>query len=104
MAKIYVGDLGTDGSPTELEEEFSRYGAVRDVWVARNPPGFAFVHMEDYRDAEEAARRLDGRRICGQRVRVEISHGRSRPKPRGFYGQGGPPRDMVVSSAFRRGR
>ena len=32
--------------------------------------GFAFVLMEDPRDAEDAARGLDGSRICGRRVKV----------------------------------
>jgi len=33
------------------------------VWVARNPPGFAFVEFEDPRDAEDAVRGLDGRYV-----------------------------------------
>ena len=32
--------------------------------------GFAFVLMEDPRDAEDAVRALDGGRICGRRVKV----------------------------------
>lgn len=40
--------------------------------------GFAFVEYEDNRDAEDAVRGLDGTRIAGSRVRVEMSHGRSR--------------------------
>ena len=50
-----------------MEDAFAKYGPVRDVWVARRPPGFAFVEMEDSRDAEDAARGLDGTRICGSR-------------------------------------
>ena len=30
----------------DLEDAFSRIGRVRDVWVARKPPGFAFIEME----------------------------------------------------------
>ncbi|KDR21665.1 hypothetical protein L798_03790, partial [Zootermopsis nevadensis] len=62
-------------SKQELEESFSYYGPLRNVWVARNPPGFAFVEYEDPRDAEDAVRGLDGRTICGRRVRVEMSNG-----------------------------
>ncbi|XP_045606079.1 serine/arginine-rich splicing factor 7 isoform X2 [Procambarus clarkii] len=81
--KVYVGDLGSGASKQELEEAFSYYGPLRNVWVARNPPGFAFVEFEDVRDAEDAVRGLDGRTICGRRVRVELSTGKSRSRFRG---------------------
>lgn len=58
--KVYVGDLSPDASEKEIERAFSYYGHLRNVWVARNPPGFAFVEFEDYRDAEDAIRALDG--------------------------------------------
>ena len=51
----------------DLEDSFAKYGPVRNVWVARRPPGFAFVEMEDPRDAEDAVRGLDGTRVCGSR-------------------------------------
>ncbi|KAA0197058.1 hypothetical protein HAZT_HAZT010353 [Hyalella azteca] len=76
--KVYVGDLGSSASKQDLEEVFSQYGRLSSVWVARNPPGFAFVEFDDSRDAEDAVRALDGRSICGRRVRVELSTGRSR--------------------------
>ena len=37
--RVYVGDLGSGGSKPELEREFERYGTLKSVWVARNPPG-----------------------------------------------------------------
>jgi hypothetical protein len=30
------------------------------VWVARKPPGFAFIDFDDKRDAEDALRDIDG--------------------------------------------
>lgn len=52
---------GSSASKQDLEDAFSYYGPIRNVWVARNPPGFAFVEFEDARDAEDAVRGLDGR-------------------------------------------
>ncbi|CAG9818021.1 unnamed protein product [Phaedon cochleariae] len=84
--KVYVGNLGSSASKHEIESAFGKYGPLRNVWVARNPPGFAFVEYEDPRDAEDAVRGLDGTRCCGSRVRVEMSSGRAR---RGGGGGGG---------------
>lgn len=58
--KVYVGNLGSNASKHEIESAFSKYGPLRNVWVARNPAGFAFVEFEDTRDAEDAVRGLDG--------------------------------------------
>uniref|UniRef100_A0A8C8ULR1 RRM domain-containing protein n=1 Tax=Peromyscus maniculatus bairdii TaxID=230844 RepID=A0A8C8ULR1_PERMB len=70
--KVYVGNLGNNGNKTELERAFGYYGPLRSGWVARNPPGFAFVEFEDPRDAADAVQELDGRTLCGCRVRVEL--------------------------------
>uniref|UniRef100_A0A0B6ZLL1 RRM domain-containing protein n=1 Tax=Arion vulgaris TaxID=1028688 RepID=A0A0B6ZLL1_9EUPU len=87
--KVYVGDLGYGCAKQELEEKFSKYGQLRNVWVARKPPGFAFVEFEDSRDAEDAVRAIDGSKINGRRVRVEMSSGRSRMGNRGGSSRGG---------------
>ncbi|XP_045080272.1 serine/arginine-rich splicing factor 7-like isoform X3 [Coregonus clupeaformis] len=76
--KVYVGDLGNGAAKGELERAFSYYGPLRSVWVARNPPGFAFVEYEDPRDAEDATKGMDGKVLCGARIRVELSTGMSR--------------------------
>lgn len=88
--KVYIGNLGNNASKYELEDAFSKYGPLKNVWVARNPPGFAFVEFEDPRDAEDSVRGLDGTRVCGNRVRVEMSSGQSRNNDReGGGGRGG---------------
>ena len=58
--KVYVGDLPRDASEKELEKAFSYYGSLKSVWVARNPPGFAFIEFDDVRDADDAVRAMDG--------------------------------------------
>lgn len=58
--KVYVGNLSSSASKHEIENAFCKYGPLRNVWVARDPPGFAFVEFEDSRDAEDAVRGLDG--------------------------------------------
>jgi RNA recognition motif-containing protein len=97
--KVYVGNLGTNGDRYDLEDAFGKYGNVRNVWVAKNPPGFAFVEFDDSRDAEDSVRGLDGTRVCGVRVRVEMSNG----------GKGGGRNDRGSgrrgdTSAYRRSR
>lgn len=64
--KVYVGNLGTGAGKGELERAFSYYGPLRTVWIARNPPGFAFVEFEDPRDAEDAVLGLDGKYVCAE--------------------------------------
>ena len=78
QTKVYVGNLcnlssvkkrdkneeaASKTSPipdeAEIKEIFSRYGKVRNVWMGKEPPGFAFIEYEDERDADAAQRALD---------------------------------------------
>ena len=51
--KIYIGGLPDDANKFNLEEAFLCVGRVRDVWVARKLPGFAFIEMKDRREPED---------------------------------------------------
>ncbi|KAK7099311.1 hypothetical protein V1264_003464 [Littorina saxatilis] len=95
--KVYVGELGYGATKEELEEKFSKYGPLRSVWVARKPPGFAFIEYEDTRDAQDAVRGMDGVRINGGRVRVELSTGKRRSDRRS------PPRRSGGGGGFGAG-
>jgi len=37
--KVYIGDLGSDGTRYELEDAFSTFGGVKNIWIAKKPPG-----------------------------------------------------------------
>ncbi|TYH69653.1 hypothetical protein E1A91_D05G068800v1 [Gossypium mustelinum] len=80
MSRVYVGNLDPRVSERDLEDEFRVFGVIRSVWVARRPPGYAFIDFEDRRDAEDAIRELDGKNGW----RVELSH-----NSRGRGGRGG---------------
>ncbi|KAL5762030.1 hypothetical protein ACOSP7_018294 [Xanthoceras sorbifolium] len=87
MSRIYVGNLDPRVSERELEDEFRMFGVLRSVWVARRPPGYAFVEFDDRRDAVDAIRALDGKNGW----RVELSHNSKGGGGRGGgRGRGGP--------------
>lgn len=44
--RIYVGNLNPDVTKQEVEDLFAKYGKVARCFLARNPPGFAFVSYE----------------------------------------------------------
>ncbi|KAK1289655.1 Serine/arginine-rich splicing factor RSZ23 [Acorus calamus] len=91
MTRVYVGNLDPRVTERELEDEFRSYGVLRSVWVARKPPGYAFIDFDDRRDAEDAIRGLDGsgglgsgrrRRSPSPRYRRSPSYGRRSYSPR----------------------
>ncbi|KAK4476552.1 hypothetical protein RD792_015708 [Penstemon davidsonii] len=70
MRPIFCGNLDFDTRESDIERLFGRYGRVERVDLKS---GFAFVYMEDERDAKDAIRKLDridfGR--SRRRLRVE---------------------------------
>ncbi|XP_061371399.1 serine/arginine-rich splicing factor RSZ21 isoform X1 [Gastrolobium bilobum] len=85
MSRIYVGNLDPRVSERDLEDEFRLYGVLRSVWVARRPPGYAFIEFDDRRDALDAIHALDGKNGW----RVELSHNSKGGGGRGGRGRGG---------------
>ena len=77
--------IGVTIDKEDLQDAFSKYGTVTDVWVARQPPGFAFVTFEDGRDGEDAIKDMQGKEILGCPIRIEESRG----KGAGRGGKGG---------------
>uniref|UniRef100_A0A0E0NHM7 CCHC-type domain-containing protein n=1 Tax=Oryza rufipogon TaxID=4529 RepID=A0A0E0NHM7_ORYRU len=80
MARVYVGNLDPRVTAREIEDEFRVFGVLRSVWVARKPPGFAFIDFDDRRDAEDAIRDLDGKN--GWRVELSTKAGSGRGRDR----------------------
>ena len=73
VPRVHVRDLGDCGDKEELRRVFSKYGSLINVWIANNPPGFAYIFFKSFEDAEKAVEAMDGKKVCGVRVRVELS-------------------------------
>ncbi|KAK2358233.1 RS-containing zinc finger protein [Trifolium repens] len=59
MTRVDIGNLDSRISERDLEDDFHVFGVIRSVWVARRPPGYAFIDFDDRRDALDAIRELD---------------------------------------------
>eukprot|EP00358_Blepharisma_japonicum_P004828 CAMPEP_0202942352 /NCGR_PEP_ID=MMETSP1395-20130829/2519_1 /ASSEMBLY_ACC=CAM_ASM_000871 /TAXON_ID=5961 /ORGANISM="Blepharisma japonicum, Strain Stock R1072" /LENGTH=203 /DNA_ID=CAMNT_0049638481 /DNA_START=17 /DNA_END=629 /DNA_ORIENTATION=- len=66
--RIYIGRLDKRTRARDLEDVFNRYGRIRDVELKRD---YAFIEYYEPRDAEDAIRDMDGRKLDGSRVIVE---------------------------------
>ncbi|XP_071830112.1 serine/arginine-rich splicing factor 3-like [Apostichopus japonicus] len=79
--RLFIGNIGERVGKYDLEAEFDKFGPLIDIWVARNPPGFAYVVYKHRDDAEYAVRKLHGRYVCGKQVRVEFAKPYPGPPP-----------------------
>ena len=63
--KIFVGGLPFSADEHAIREDFGKFGEIEDVYLPRDkeldrPRGFGFVTYKDARDAEDAAKDLNG--------------------------------------------
>ncbi|CAL1154842.1 unnamed protein product [Cladocopium goreaui] len=102
--RIYVGNLDREVPPEkeDLARKFKKYGDIVDVWVSRQPPGFAFVTYDTYKDALKAIEGMDGVKFQGKNLNIQLSMG----KGGGGGAQPGPKqrrsRSRVRRSSSRR--
>ena len=79
--KLFIGGISSTVTRTDLEKEFGHHGRVTDVWVAQNPPGFAFVTFSTSRAANKALKALNGRTVFGDKLNVEVATSTGPRKP-----------------------
>uniref|UniRef100_A0A1I8EA43 RRM domain-containing protein n=1 Tax=Wuchereria bancrofti TaxID=6293 RepID=A0A1I8EA43_WUCBA len=96
--RLHVANIDESVRARDLEEAFSRFGKLSEVWVASYPPLFAFVVFKNKSDANEALAALNNTYIRNCRVRVSVALPRVRAHDRyrfgggyggGYYGGGG---------------
>jgi len=67
MSTVILDNLSRNARTTDVEEFFHGFGRIRDINIKQE---HALITFDDRRDADDAVRRLDGRRLCDERVRV----------------------------------
>lgn len=92
MISLKVDNITHRTTVGQLKRLFSRYGELGDIYVPRYPDsyltrGFAFVRYYRKRDAEEAMRKLDGERLEGRVLSIQMAkyarpNSRRRREPR----------------------
>ncbi|CAF0937212.1 unnamed protein product [Adineta steineri] len=87
--RLHVSPLNPRTSRRDIEKIFSKFGTINEVWLATNPPCFAFVNFKHRADAEEAIQSMDGKMIDNSRVGLSFARKRTIGGRRGGGGGGG---------------
>ncbi len=88
--KLYVGNLSYSVTNQDLEELFSKYGAVDSVNVIEGK-GFGFVEMATAAEAEKAKKELSESSFKGRALRVDEANAPASSDRRGPEASSSPP-------------
>ena len=100
--KLYVGGLSYSTTSESLREHFAACGTVESATVITDrysgqSRGFGFVEMATNEDAQKAVSMLNGQRVDGRTIKVEVANpqgsgGGGRDRGPGRPSGGGPSR------------
>jgi cold-inducible RNA-binding protein len=91
MTSIYVGNLSRDATEDDLQQAFGQFGQVSQISIVKDretglPRGFAFVEMQDGREAATAIQELNLKQIAGRAITVNEARPKTdRPRGGGGY-------------------
>jgi RNA recognition motif-containing protein len=91
-AKLFVGNLSFNTTENDLQDAFSAHGTVveANLMVDRatgRPRGFGFVTMSSPEEAQRAIDAMNGKKLDGRPLTVNIARPREE-RPGGFGGGG----------------
>ncbi|KAL1245561.1 RNA-binding protein [Trichinella spiralis] len=84
-SRVHIGDIDDTITKADLEDAFSKFGKISEIWLATYAPFYAFIVYKTREDAEEAVHRLNGSYIRNCKVRVSLALPRRRYGPSGYY-------------------
>jgi hypothetical protein len=77
---LFIGDLGSECTDSDLAEWFSDFGSVQHTRVHKYRPnkvsmGYGLVKMSSTEEAERASLNLEGRLLFGRKLRIRFVGG-----------------------------
>lgn len=106
MTKLFVGGIPYSVTNQQLEELFTKFGAVTSASIVMDKysgqsKGFAFVEMPNDTEAEEAIKNLNGFGMEGRKIGVSVAKPRQDSDRLGGNRNSYPGRDNFRKS-YRR--
>jgi RNA recognition motif-containing protein len=94
--KLYVGNLASEVTETDLNHNFSMAGKVASVAIIKDrysgqSKGFGFVEMESEDGARDAITKFNGGELSGKTITVSEARAKTEREGGGFGDRGGRP-------------
>mmetsp|Transcript_15244 Transcript_15244/g.13777 ORF Transcript_15244/g.13777 Transcript_15244/m.13777 type:complete len:407 (-) Transcript_15244:195-1415(-) len=81
FSTLFVARLAYDTNEKKLKREFEQYGNIKNIRLVNDlqgkSRGYAFIEFESEEDMKLAYKRVDGKKIDGRRVIVDVERGRT---------------------------
>ena len=90
--RLFIGGLKRNVEKEELMEEFKEFGEITDMWIAYDPPGFAFLEFTTSESASAALAAKHKTEVFGSEIRVEFTKKKDDLKREQDGKDGGKPR------------
>lgn len=72
-SQIFIAKLGFDTNENDMRRTFEKFGSIREIILKKS---YGFVNYENQDSALEAIKAMNGQKINGRRVVVEMSEDR----------------------------
>ncbi|KAI1724377.1 RNA recognition motif domain-containing protein [Ditylenchus destructor] len=103
--RLHIANLDDSVRRRDIEDAFSKFGKLADVWVASYPPFYAFVVYEKSEDASDALKEMRSGYVRNCHVRCTVAlprNNRRMPPPRRNYDRSPRRRSRSRSRSPRR--
>lgn len=82
-SKVFIRSLSLDCHESDIERFLKGYGRIKDIILKK---GYAFIEFDDYKDADDAVYELNGKKLLGEKVYLEIARGPRQKMSSNRYG------------------